>query len=102
MEDLLILIGKTYGLVGLLIVAPFFGLFVVWTEYKKHIRETAATLAAANIRSEEAQKQRVADAQSITTRLMEMVEEQSSLNKETNLTLNRIGEMLSNRHDARR
>lgn len=52
----------------------------------------------------EIEKARVIDAQTISSKLIEMVGEQSGLNAETNLTLNRIGDMLSNpnRHDGRR
>jgi hypothetical protein len=101
-EELFTLVAKTYGLVGLLILFPFVACYFIWRENKRltgvierNAQETAKRVQECNDKIIEAQKQRVADAQAITSKLVEMVSEQSALNKETNLALDRISEILS-------
>lgn len=102
MDELVTLIAKTYGLVGLLIIFPFVACYLLWRENKrithiveKNSDETAKRVQECNDKIVEAQKQRVVDAQAITNKLVEIVSEQSALNKETSLSLDRITEILS-------
>lgn len=91
MEEILLLVQKTYGLVGVFLVAPVLALVVVWRQNLLLQRET---LKAKN-EVVEAQKQRVKDAQDISSRLIDLVQEQTGLNTETNLALERIGDALN-------
>lgn len=91
MEELLLLIQKTYGLIGIFLVAPVLALIVVWKQNSKLQGEVVKTKNEVV----EAQKQRVKDAQDINTKLIELVKEQTSLNTETNLALERIGDALN-------
>jgi NACalpha-BTF3-like transcription factor len=102
MNELLELITKTYGLVGLLLAAPFVACYFVWMENKRLTAsweksfETARTnLQELNDKIVSAQQQRVADAQAITSKLIEIVSEQASVNKETNIALSNLDEKLS-------
>lgn len=90
MEEVLTLIYKTYGLVGLAIIAPFVACVYLWRENKAIHKETAKQLQATNDRIASALQQRVVDAQSITNKLIEIISEQSAVNKETNLALDRL------------
>lgn len=91
MEELLLLIQKTYGLVGIFVVAPLIALIVVWKQNSKLQNE----VVKAKDKEVEAQKQRVKDAQDINIELIKLVREQTSLNTETNLALERIGDALN-------
>ena len=113
MEDLIQLVFKTYGLVGILLFAPLIGVVYLWRDNKalnrmllNNSKSQASELAAmsknhyaditmAHDKTSAAQLLRVQDAQNIMTKLMELVSEQSSLNKETNIALDNIGDVLS-------
>ncbi len=84
MDDLLALIVKTYGLAGLIMLSPFVAVFFL----AKHIINQTKEIARIN-------EQRVADAKAISDKLMTIVSEQSGLNKETNMALERVGDMMS-------
>jgi NACalpha-BTF3-like transcription factor len=95
MEELIQLIAKTYGIVGMLLIAPLGAAIVLYLDHrkaqaihKKEIDEWEAKLA-------KAQEQRVQDAQAITTKLVEIVSEQTGLSKETNMALERINEVMT-------
>lgn len=88
------LVYKSYGLVGLIILAPNVAVFFLWRENKNinaaHVRQ----LQAANDKVAAALHQRVVDAQAITNKLVEIVSEQASVNKETNLALAQLVDKL--------
>jgi hypothetical protein len=96
MEELIQLISKTYGIVGLLILAPVVALGFLYKDHRKLIHSNAKQVEDWETRIAQVQEQRVKDAQEVTKKLMEIVGEQSSLSKETNLALDRIGEVLDN------
>ncbi len=91
MEELILLMQKTYGLAGLLIIAPFVALYFL---FRQNLR-LHHDISVANEKTNEVQKQRVQDAQSVNEKLMEIIKEQSALNTETNIALDRIGDALS-------
>lgn len=113
MDELIQLITKTYGLVGLLILAPMGGLVIVYRDYRraqaerdraerewaerlrKCEQECGERLSVVNDKVIGAQLQRVADAQAVTSKLVELVSDQSALNRETNLALESIGNTLT-------
>lgn len=113
MGELLDLIYKSYGLIGLLIAAPFVASVYLWKDNIKLRSDTAVQLAelnklriadtekfaislsAVNDKIVKAQEQRVIDAQSITTKLVDIISEQSAMNRETNLALERVGDFLA-------
>lgn len=113
MEELFQLILKSYGIAGILILAPLAAAVYFWKdnrslnkdlvacakEHAKEMKEAQASfmklLTEANDKVVAAQTQRVQDAQNISTKLMEIVSEQSSLNKETSIALDRLSETVS-------
>lgn len=87
MSELLLLVERTYGLVGIFLLAPVGALAVVWRQNVKI--QTALA---------EAQKLRVKDAQDINSKLIDIVREQTGLSTETNLALERIGDAMNEVH----
>jgi hypothetical protein len=87
MEELLLLIQKTYGLIGIFLLMPVLGLIAVWRQNIKLQKDVA-----------EAQKLRVKDAQDINAKLIDIVREQTGLSTETNLALERIGDAMNEVH----
>lgn len=94
MEELVQLITKTYGLVGLLILAPMAALTILYKDHRKMLKDREKQDKEWEERIGKVQEQRVQDAQAITAKLVEIVSEQSGLNRETNMALERISEML--------
>jgi hypothetical protein len=84
MDELIKSVLQSYGLVGVILAAPLVGLVYVWKD-NKALQEQVV----------EAQKQRVADAQQVADKLITMIQEQAGLAKETNIALDRLGNMLS-------
>lgn len=94
MDEILLLVYKTYGLVGIILFAPAVACVFLWRENKALHREAAKQLQAANDRVSAALHQRVVDAQAITNKLVEIVSEQASVNKETNMALAQLVDKL--------
>jgi hypothetical protein len=82
-NDIVELILKTYGIAGILLLMPFIAVVVLFKENKSLHADVLA-----------AQVKRVEDAQAISTKLIEIVSNQSALNKETNLALDKISETM--------
>lgn len=88
MEDIVQLILKTYGVAGLIMLSPFVAVVFLWRHCVSQAKEQAAEIARIN-------EQRVAEAKATTEKLIALVSEQSSLNKETNMALERVGDALA-------
>lgn len=115
MDDLIQLIQKTYGIAGLILLSPFVGLYFVYRDnrslrvenaelHKSHAaslqgnaKDALDRVSQVHDKVTAAQVQRVQDAQGITTMLITIVSEQSGLNKETNIILERISDYLPKR-----
>lgn len=102
MDELISLITKTWGIAGILLAAPFLAVWVLWrnnaklnTQLVRAVEESKKELNAANEKVAKVQEQRVTDAQAVTSKMMQVVSEQSALNKETNIVLDRVGDSLS-------
>lgn len=102
MEKIVQLVMETYGIAGLIMLSPFVAVAALWRERSSQSDkfETAKKsyddkLAAVNDRLVAAHEQRVKDAQAITGKMVEMVAEQSAMNRETNLALDRVGDLMS-------
>lgn len=122
--DLVELITKTYGLVGLLMIAPVISTVWLWlhiaktrndsinreTAHSKQIIEiTGKHVAelkesydqrlkhAAELQEKvaEVQRMRVDDAQSVVTKLITTISEQTATTTETNLALERMGDFIA-------
>jgi hypothetical protein len=91
MEELIQLVVKSYGIIGIILLTPFIALKFLWSEYQKLRKD----LAVANDKVVEAQKQRVEDAKAISEKLIEMSSEHASLTKETNHALEQVGDTLT-------
>jgi len=90
-DELLKLIMNTYGIVGLIILSPLVALKFMW----EHSKDLQKQLQAANERVNETHSRRVEDAKEVGGKLMEMIGEHAELSKETNMALERVGDMLS-------
>jgi hypothetical protein len=93
---------KSYGIVGLVIISPVIAVVYLWRENQelhKQLREQAEAHAQRvdelGQRVVAAQEKRVDDSHKITTQLVEMISEHTGAQKETNLALDRIGDMVS-------
>lgn len=113
MEKLFQLVMETYGIAGVIMLSPFVAVIAMWRENSKLHADAeaasmkymatckecdktyAASLQAVNDRLVKAHEQRVVDAQAITAKMVEMVAEQSAMNRETNLALDRVGDLMS-------
>jgi single-stranded DNA-specific DHH superfamily exonuclease len=88
MEDLAQLIIKTYGIAGLIMLSPFVAVVFLWRHCVSQAKEQAAEISRIN-------EQRVAEVKATTEKLIALISEQSALNKETNMALDRVGDALS-------
>lgn len=113
MTDLVDLISKTYGLVGLLILAPFASTVYLWLyivrtreamlsqsmEFIRHMSQLNQLriddMTKSNSQLSSVQEKRVSDAQEVVNKLITTVSEQTAMNAETNLALERVGDFLS-------
>lgn len=83
MEELIQLVVKTYGLVGLFLLAPMVAIVYLWRRNVKLEADMGRI-----------QELRVEDAKSVSSKMMEIVVEQAGLNKETNIALDQVRELL--------
>jgi hypothetical protein len=90
-EELFNLIVKTYGLAGVLMMAPVVALVFIW----KHAEKLQKKLDTANDRVNEVHAKRVEDAKQVAEKLMAMVQEHGALSKETNIALDKVGDLLT-------
>ena len=89
---------KSYGLLGVFIIAPLIALIFVWRHSESRIEKLQNEVVKATKEIAEAQKQRVKDAQDVNVKLIEVVKEQTGLSIETNLALERIGDAMNEVH----
>lgn len=82
------LVQKTYGLIGVFLVAPMAAFVMVWRDNIK-LRTEANKAKNAEI---DAHKLRVKDAQEVNVKLVDVIKEQNAMNSETNIALERIGD----------
>lgn len=88
MEEIGLLITKTYGIAGLIMLSPFAGLIFLWRHYVKVLKEK-------DLEIKQLGEARTMDAQKVFEKLMDMNKIQSESNKETNMALERVGDLLS-------
>lgn len=95
MDELLTLVLKTYGLVGVLILLPAAASVVLWWQNKalhaEVVTQTNLALEAQKERTKD-QQARVADTERMMEKLLEIVKEQTELNTEINGVMNRLSE----------
>ena len=125
MNEIVELVAKTYGIVGLLILAPVAATVYLWkyvinlqktltekdAEYIKQVIEVTRKniedlnklhqsrlddILKANLQVLSVQEKRVTDAQEVVGRLVTMISEQTAMNTETNLALERVGDFIAN------
>lgn len=83
MEELVQLVIKSYGLVGLFILAPMVALSYLWRRNNKLDADISRI-----------QELRVNDAKAIAEKMMEIAIEQSATSKETSIALDQVRELL--------
>lgn len=100
-DDVIALITKTYGLVGLLILAPIFACYLLWRqnqtlhdEAKKDADNTAKAIAEASNRVVATTEQRVKDTKELADKLIAMSSEHAALVRENNLALDEVSKLL--------
>lgn len=110
MDEIIQLIIKSYGLIGIFLVLPLVACYFLWKENKRLTLQIQAShddaakkIQECNDRIIEALKTRVADAQAISGKLMEMTSEQTASNKEFISALDRLTEIITGKpHGTRR
>jgi len=102
MDSFLKLMIDSYGLFGLLLAAPVVGMIWLWrdtvrlnTEMRKMQDEFAKRQDDMGQRVAATQEKRVDDSHKIATQLVDIISEHAAAQKETNLALDRIGDMVS-------
>jgi hypothetical protein len=102
MEEFTHLILKTYGIVGIIILAPYLAVVFLWKENvrlnnlsREREKEFTLQLDEMGKRATTAQEKRVEDSQVITNKVIEMVTEHVAQAKETTTALDRVGDMVS-------
>jgi hypothetical protein len=108
-DEIIQLIIKSYGLIGLFLILPLLACYFLWKENKRitqqlqDIHEDAARkIQACNDRIIEAHKIRVTDAQAVSSRVMELSSEQTSGNKEYISALDRLTSIINEKAIHRR
>lgn len=94
MEELIQLIAKTYGIAGLIMLSPFIMLGYVWRSNVKLHDQVATIQEQRNEAVSKVQEARVNDAKAMSEKMMVLIEEQAGLNKETNIALDQVRELL--------
>lgn len=95
MEELLNLILKTYGLVGVLILLPAIACVFLFRQNRElHAEVVAQTNLALEAQKDRTKDQqvRVADTERMMEKLLEIVREQTALNTEINGVLTRLSD----------
>ena len=87
MEDLLQLVLKSYGLVGVMLLLPVAACVVLW---RQNLALHAEVVSQSNV-ALDAQKQRSLDQERMTEKLLDVIKEQTELNTEINGVLSRVG-----------
>lgn len=94
MEELIQLIAKTYGIAGLIMLSPFILLGYVWKSNQKLHAQVAKVQEERALAVEKVQEARVNDAKAMSEKMLVLVEEQAGLNKETNIALDQVRDLL--------
>lgn len=94
MDELVQLIAKTYGIAGLIMLSPFIMLGYVWKNNVKLHDQVSKIQAERAAAVEKVQEARVGDAKATFEKMMVLIEEQAGLNKETNIALDQVRELL--------
>jgi hypothetical protein len=100
-EEIIQLIVKTYGLAGVFLLLPLGMCILLWRDGKdlrKQLQtnydDAARKIQTCNDRIIEAHKLRVQDSQAVSSQLILMVNEQTELNKDSVLALDKLGDRL--------
>lgn len=101
MEELFLLIEKTYGIAGLIMLSPFVGLVVVWkhnVSLQKDIRSISKENTVLSEKHAETiaklQESRVADGKAMAEKILTLVEESAGTSKETAIALDQVRDLL--------
>lgn len=102
MDELINAIVKSYGIIGLLMIAPVIAAVYLWKDnvrLNKALQELAQkytdSIDAMGQRVVAAQEKRVEDSKGISTMLMGMVGEHAAQAREQTIALDRVGDMVS-------
>lgn len=105
MEELVQLIVKTYGIVGIILLTPTVGCVFLWRHYihkerlhsesEKQWSEKIEQLGKGHSEKiESLQQKRIDDVKALSDAVQKIATEQSGMNRETNMLMERINETL--------
>jgi hypothetical protein len=105
MEELIQLIAKTYGIVGIILLTPTAACIFLWrhyvtvtgdsTNHGKAWADRLQALADSNAaKIEVLQQKRIDDVRALGDAVLRIAIEQAAMNKETNMLMERINETL--------
>lgn len=102
MEELVQLIVKSYGVVGLIMLSPLVGIVYVWRH--SHQIQSAADTERAKMQESlnQVNEKRVNDLKEISERLVKVISTNTSTTAETNILLERLGSYLSSAQQAKK
>lgn len=95
MEELFQLVAKTWGIAGIILLTPTAGCVFLWRHYVAKEKEWRQAEKEWVKKLEDIHAKRVEDVKSLGEGLRAIAIEQSGLNKETNMALDRISETMS-------
>lgn len=95
MEELIQLVAKTYGVVGIIMLSPIAGCVFLWRAYVGSLKDHRASEQEWMKEIKETHNKRIEDAKEMAAGLKEIAVEQAQLNKETNIALDRINDTMT-------
>lgn len=102
MDEVIQLIAKTYGIVGVLILSPLVALGYVWRHNVKQAEENSAMQKELGAALAKVQESRVADAKAISDKLLSVLEEQARLNQDFTNSMDQVLEFLTKLASSKR
>lgn len=95
MEEIIQLVVKTYGIAGVILLTPTAGCVFLWRHYVAKEKEWRGEREALVEKLEASHTKRIEDVKALGEGLRSIASEQSGLNTETNLALERINETMA-------
>lgn len=94
MDEVIQLIGKSYGIIGLIILSPFIGIVYLWGHMKSQAKAQDEDYRKLEEKHEALHEKRNNDAKVMSEKVIEMASEQATLLTQTNASMDQIQELL--------
>lgn len=95
MEELVQLIVKSYGIVGLFMLSPLVGIVYVWKHSHKIQQDSDSKIKELQEKLNKTNEDRVNDLKEMSERLLKVISSNTSTISETNMLLERLGDYMS-------